>query len=209
MRENEVLILQKQLTTKQKDRIKGLCVIRELLHEVINVQLEGCTDAKLSKCQEELTMAYDSYVMKYGYINDKDSKRAFGDDVEYTLLCALEDSVDGKFVKAKIFTEHTIYPNIVHEHAESAIEALNITIADYGYVNFENILSLYDKPFDTVRNELKGEIFLNPDKANDNYPLQGYETKEEYLSGDVRKKLSSANVSLLKDKRYQENVDAL
>lgn len=209
MRENEVLILQKQLTTKQKDRIKGLCVIRELLHEVINVQLEGCTDAKLSKCQEELTKAYDSYVMKYGYINDKDSKRAFGDDVEYTLLCALEDSVDGKFVKAKIFTEHTIYPNIVHEHAESAIEALNITIADYGYVNFENILSLYDKPFDTVRNELKGEIFLNPDKANDNYPLQGYETKEEYLSGDVRKKLSSANVSLLKDKRYQENVDAL
>ena len=209
MRENEVLILQKQLTTKQKDRIKGLCVIRELLHEVINIQLEGCTDAKLSKCQEELTKAYDSYVMKYGYINDKDSKRAFGDDVEYTLLCALEDSVDGKFVKAKIFTEHTIYPNIVHEHAESAIEALNITIADYGYVNFENILSLYDKPFDTVRNELKGEIFLNPDKANDNYPLQGYETKEEYLSGDVRKKLSSANVSLLKDKRYQENVDAL
>lgn len=209
MRENENLILQKHLTNKQKERIKGLCLIRDLLHNVINVQLEGCTEAGLAECQSKLNQAYDAYVMQYGYINDKDSKRAFGEDVEYTLLCALEDSVDGKFVKAKIFTEHTIYPNIVHDHAETAIEALNITIADYGYVNFDNILSLYEKPFDVVRDELRGEIFLNPDKASDEHQMQGYETKEEYLSGDVRKKLSAANVAVLTDTRYQENIDAL
>lgn len=209
MRENSVLVLQKQLNNKQKERIKALCAIREILHEVINVQLDGCTDARLCECQSRLNELYDAYVLEHGYINDKETKRAFCDDVEYTLLCALEDTVDGTYVKAKIFTEHTIYPNIVHDKAETALEALNITVADYGYVNFENILSLYGKTFGEVCSELQGEIFLNPDKADPNNPLRGYETREEYLSGDVRKKLAAANVALLTDRRYQENVEAL
>lgn len=208
MCENGMLVL-KNMNNIQTERIKGLCSIRDVLHRVIDLQLQGCTEAQLTGEQSELNAVYDKYVSKYGYINSRDNERAFGDDVEYTLLCALEDSVDGIFVKAKIFTEPVIYPNIVHDHADTAIEALNITVADYGYVNFSNILSLYDKPFQEVCEELKGEIYLNPEKADDNDPLLGYETKEEYLSGDVRVKLSAAKIALLSDERYQENIDAL
>lgn len=209
MRENSRLIAQNHLNSKQKERIIGLCEIRSILHELIDMQLEGCNPIQLSDCQKRLTVAYDNFVRDYGYINDKNNKNAFWDDVEYTLLCALEDSVDGKFVKAKIFTEQTIYPKVVHDKAETAIEALNITVADYGYVNMSNVLRLYGKSLDDTLLELKGEVFLNPDKADKDNPLIGYETKEEYLSGNVRKKLSSARVALLRDEKYSENITAL
>ncbi len=208
MKEGNELVL-KELTGKNKERIVKLCEIRQILHELINIQLEGCTPAQLSECQERLNKAYDSFVTDYGFINDRQNKNAFADDVEYPLLCSLEDSVEGKFVKAKIFTEQTINPRIVHDHAESALEALNITVADYGYVNFDNILRLYPHDFTEVLEELKGEVYLNPLKALSTDIYKGYETKEEYLSGDVRKKLSEANVAMLSDDRYKENVEAL
>lgn len=200
MRENSRLILQSQLNGKQIERIKGLCEIRDILHELIDIQMNSCSDSQLSECQNRLNLAYDRYVKANGSINGNESKRAFCDDVEYTLLCALEDSVEGKFVKAKIFTERTIYPNIVHNHAESALEALNITVADYGYVNLENIQRLYNKELSEIKKELRGEIFLNPEKVDKDNPYVGYETKEEYLSGDVRKKLAA--VSLVRSTQF-------
>ncbi len=208
MKEGNELVL-KEFAGKNKERVVKLCEIRQILHELINIQMEGCTPAQLSECQSRLNTAYDAFVDSYGYINDRQNKNAFADDVEYPLLCSLEDSVEGKLIKAKIFTEQTINPRIVHDHAESALEALNITVADYGYVNFENILRLYTHDFTEVLDELKGEIYLNPVKAVSTDEYKGYETKEEYLSGDVRKKLSEANIAVLHDDRYRENVDAL
>ena len=209
MRENSKLILQTGLNSKQRERIVGLCEIRCILHELINMQLDGCNVNQLQECQKRLNTAYDKYVAEYGYINDRNNKNAFSDDVEYTLLCALEDSVDGKFVKAKIFSEQTIYPTVVKDKADTAIEALNITVADYGYVNMANILRLYGKSLDETLEELKGEVFLNPDLADANNELLGYETREEYLSGDVRKKLAGAKLAALKDSRYEINVSSL
>lgn len=209
MRENSRLILQSGLNSKQKERIVGLCEIRCILHELIDMQLEGCNINQLHECQNRLNAAYDKFVAEFGYINDRNNKNAFCDDVEYTLLCALEDSVKGKFVKAKIFTEQTIYPIVAKGKADTAMEALNITVADYGYVNMENILRLYGKSLEETLEELKGEVFLNPDFADVNNELIGYETREEYLSGDVRKKLAGARLAALNDERYAENVAAL
>lgn len=218
MREdNELVSKENTLNEKQKDRVKMLCGIRTILHELIDIQLAGCSDSQLSECQNRLSKSYDAYVNKHGYINDNIAKQAFSDDVEYTLLCALEDPVRDsgndteakKYVKAKIFTEQTIYPNKARESADNAIEALNITVADYGYVNFENIMALYPHSFEDILDELNGEIYLNPDKADESDIYAGYETKEEYLSGDVRKKLASANVAALTDERYRENIAAL
>lgn len=209
MRENSRLILQSGLNSKQKERIVGLCEIRCILHELIDMQLEGCNINQLHECQNRLNTVYDKFVAEFGYINDRNNKNAFSDDVEYTLLCALEDSVKGKFVKAKIFTEQTIYPTVAKDKADTAIEALNITVADYGYVNMENVLRLYGKSLEETLEELKGEVFLNPDIADKNDELIGYETREEYLSGDVRKKLAGARLAILKDARYEINVAAL
>ena len=209
MRENSRFVLQKQFSSKQTDIAKALCDIRNILHELINAQLEGKSEGEIKGFQEALNSKYDSLVAKYGYINDKTCKNVFADDVEYTLLCALENLVDDHYEKALIFTEQTIHPNIKKTSAESALEALNLTIADYGYVNFDNILRLYPVSFEVALDELKGEIYLNPNKADSNDPKKGYETKEEYLSGNVREKLAAAENASAKDDRYNVNVEAL
>lgn len=209
MRENSRLIAQNNLNKKQKARITKLCAIREVMHDLIDMQMEGCTEDELKNCQIVLNGLYDEYVKEHGFINGKETKRAFCDDVEYTLLCALEDAVEDTYVKAKIFSQQTIYPRIAKENTDSAIEALNITVADYGYVNFKNILRLYKKDFEEVLSELGDEVYLNPDKADEKDPYIGYETKEEYLSGDVRKKIAIAKAAALTDEKYQRNVEAL
>lgn len=209
MRENSQMILQKHFSDKQKDLVVSLCKMRDSLHNVINIQLSGGSDSDLKNAQRELNELYDVFVAKYGYINDREVKRAFCDDVEYPLLCALENMVDEHYEKAKIFSEQTIHPHIERDSADTAIEALNITVADYGYVNIENVLALYPVPFEQLLEELRGEIYLNPDKADPNNAYAGYETKEEYLSGDVRAKIAAANIAVMDNERFQENITAL
>lgn len=209
MRENSKMYLQDGRSEKQRKIIHALCNIRISLHSIIDMQIKGCSDADLKDAQIILNRLYDHFVSEYGHINDKDVKNAFCDDVEYPLLCALEDVKDGKYVKAKIFTEQTIFPSVKKESVDTALEALNITVADYGYVNIENMLRLYPVSFETLLNELHGEIYLNPDKADPSDEYEGYETREEYLSGDVRKKIASAKLAVITDARYQENINAL
>lgn len=209
MRENSRMYLKDKLPETHKKRIIQLCSIREVLHKLIDMQMDGCDVSEIRAVQEELTTLYDTYVGEFGFINSKETKRVFCDDVEYTLLCALEDSHENTYVKAKIFTQQTIYPRLEKTTADTAVEALNITVADYGYVNVENILRLYDRSFDTILDELGTEVFLNPERADVNDPYAGYETREEYLSGDVRKKLAAARIAVLNDSRYSVNVDAL
>ena len=209
MRENSKMYLQDGRSEKQRKIIHALCNIRISLHSIIDMQIKGCSDADLKDAQIILNRLYDHFVSEYGHINDKDVKNAFCDDVEYPLLCALEDVKDGKYVKAKIFTEQTIFPSVKKESVDTALEALNITVADYGYVNIENMLRLYPVSFETLLNELHGEIYLNPDKADPSDEYEGYETREEYLSGDVRKKIASAKLAVITDARYHENINAL
>lgn len=209
MRENSDMVLQENMSQKQKKMVTELCKIRSVLHEVINIQLSEGGDNELKDAQRDLNRLYDDFVGKYGYINDKDAKRAFCDDVEYPLLCALEEKTDDQYVKAKIFTERTIHPQKKLESVGNALEALNITMADYGYVNMENILRLYPTSFDNLLEELKDEIYLDPSKSDENNMYIGYVIKEEYLSGDVRAKLSAAKVAATKDKRFEKNIAAL
>ena len=209
MRENSEMILKENVPQKQKKMIMALCDIRTVLHHVIDIQLSEGGDNELKETQKELNRLYDDFIGKYGYINGKDAKRAFCDDVEYPLLCALEEKKDDEYIKAKIFSERTIHPQKKKETAENALEALNITMADYGYVNMENILRLYPVSFENLLEELKDEVYLNPNKADPNNLYIGYEIKEEYLSGDVRAKLSAAKLAVTTDKRFEKNIVAL
>lgn len=209
MRENSRFVLQNHFSVKQSELVKSLCSIRNILHDLIDAQLEGKSEGEIKNYQDLLNQAYDDFVSKYGYINGKEAKRAFADDVEYTLLCALENLVDEHYEKAKIFSEQTIHPNIKKSSADTALEALNITVADFGYVNFDNILRLYPVEFETVLDELKGEIYLNPNKVDSADRTKGYETREEYLSGNIREKLRDAQNAVRNDDRFVENVNAL
>lgn len=209
MRENSRMYLKDKLPELHKKKITQLCGIREVLHELIDMQMDGCREDELKECQERMSRLYDAYVAEHGFINSKETKRVFCDDVEYTLLCALEDAEENTYVKAKIFTQQTIYPHVEHDSADSAVEALNITVADYGYVNMENVVRIYKHTLEDVLAELGTEVYLNPERADAENPYKGYETKEEYLSGDVRKKLAAARLAEWTDKKYSVNVESL
>lgn len=208
-RENSIMKIPEKFNEKQCKAAYHLCEIREEMHRIIDMQLDGCDDISLNIEQVKLNEMYDAYVIKYGYISDAFSNNIFSDDVEYPLLCALELKEDDKYLKAKIFTQRTIRPNTTIESVDTALEALNISIGECGYVNIEKMLSLYNVDFDMLLDELKGEIYLNPDKVDNDNPYIGYETKDEYLSGNVRVKLSKAKLAALHDPAFNENIDAL
>lgn len=211
-KENSVMILQDDKSDTVKKKIVALCGIRDAMHEVMNIQVEGCTEDELAPLQARLNSLYDDFVSKYGYINSAGVKRIFEDDVEYTLLSALEESTneEGVYKKAAIFTRQTIYPVIVHDHADSALEALNIVVADCGYCDMHKVVDLYGKDLDATVDELGTEIFRDPDYVNiDDDPYKGFVTKEEYLSGNVRQKLASAELAAETDDSYKKNVSAL
>lgn len=209
MRENSRFVLQAGVKGKTKERIVRLCAIREELHNLINAELTDSAESVINASRVKLNTLYDAFAGSYGRINDKENKRAFGDDVEYTLLCALETVEDDAIKKADIFTKRTIYPKIEKERVDTALEALNISVANDGYVNIEHMLKLYPVSFDEMIDELKGQIFLNPEKADKNNPYQGYETAEEYLSGNVRQKLAAAKHAVIGNEAYNYNISSL
>ena len=192
-------------------RIKGMHEIREALKELISIQREGCTKEELKEHQKQLGDVYDSYVEKYGYINDRNNENAFRDDIEYSLLCSLEDEDSkGNFTKAKIFTEQTINPKRVIDHVETGMEALNISINEYGSVNIPYMMQLCSKSFEEITEELQGDIYLNPAKVKEDNIYAGWETAEEYLSGNVREKLAIAKAyAETEPEKYSVNVDSL
>jgi N12 class adenine-specific DNA methylase len=223
---------------KLMDRIKGLNYIRECVRKLIDVQLDGCTDEALKAAQKKLNESYDAYVKKNGFITSKANASAFRDDADYPLLCSLEVvDEDGKVSKADIFTKQTIRARQKIDYVETAVEALNISINEFNAVNLPYMLTIYtpdisdsladlkDKAGEEVAlsesatreqqrekmiEELKGVIFLNPDRYNENDRNAGWETADEYLSGNVRDKLHLAQAyASEKPELFGTNVEAL
>lgn len=206
-------------------RIKGLHEIRECTRNLIDIQSEGCSEEELKKAQDKLNDVYDRFVAKHGYITDKGNAQAFKDDSDYPLLCSLEVvDEDGKVSKADMFTKQTIRPRNMRMEVETAVEALHISINEFGEVNIPFMLSLYKPDLTDIKKEiadetglsddevefsegaekglarqelikeLKGIIFLNPAKYDEENENMGWETADEYLSGNVRDKLRIAKI---------------
>ena len=213
-RQNSQMYL-KEYPRTTEDRIKGLDEIRKLTRNLIDIQTKGCSEEELKNCQEILNDKYDEFVNKYGAITLKANDRAFRDDADYPLLCSLENvDEDGEVTKADMFYKQTIKPEVTIDRVETAVEALNISISEYGEVNIPFMLSIYTPDingYDKDKNnnfsdenrsddaerqklieELRGLIFLNPSRYNENNMDEGWETAEEYLSGNVRSKLTLA-----------------
>lgn len=197
------------VNAKTEARLIGLCNIKTIFRELIELQLNDCSETELQIGQKALNEAYDAFVKEYGTITSEANKKALSGDVDGPLLASLEDEVDKKIVKAKIFTQRTIHPNIRRESADNALEAFNITMNEMGYVSINRMLELYPVDFETLKGELAGQIYLNPVNASDENPYEGYESAEEYLSGNVREKLRVAKQYAETDARYFENVAAL
>lgn len=218
-RQNSQMYL-KEYSKTAEERIKGLDEIRKITRYIIDIQTEGCSEQELKESQKVLNEKYDMFVKKYGGITSKGNDRAFRDDADYPLLCSLENvDEEGKVTKADMFYKQTIKPDIRPENVVTAIEALNISINEFGSVNIPFMLSIYEPDISkkikeleeqagervtlseqaraevkgaAICEELSGIIFLNPVLYNEEDLSAGWETADEYLSGNVRRKLQEA-----------------
>ncbi|MGN1187899.1 MAG: DEAD/DEAH box helicase family protein, partial [Lachnospiraceae bacterium] len=214
-RENSQMIKQ-EVSDNVKERIKALDEIRNTMRELIDIQMEGCSEEELVAKQSELNKKYDSMVERYGYITGRGNSQAFRDDSDYPLICSLEEiDEEGVVTKADMFTKQTIKAKPVVENVETAVEALNLSVNEFGGVNIPYMLSIYEPPIDvvdkraTLLKELEGLIYLNPENYNENNKDAGWETADEYLSGNVREKLRVAKAISQTNPDFGINVEAL
>ena len=209
-RENSIM-RHLDLNEKAKERVVGMVELRGIVNELIEYQLEDFPDEMISQKQEKLNTAYDAFTAKHGLINHRANAQAFAEDSSYYLLCSLENvDEDGKLKsKADMFTKRTIKPERRVTSVDTPSEALAISIGERGKVDLPFMAQLLGTPeeYDTIMTELQGVIFKDP-MGPDTLEV-GWQTADEYLSGDVRSKLRIAEMATKQDASYRINVEAL
>ena len=191
-------------------RIRGMVSILATTRELIQAQLDDLPDEAVAQLQRRLNHEYDAFTEKYGRLNSRANALAFRDDSGYSLLCSLENFDDEHNFKSKsdMFTKKTIRPNRVIDHVETASEALMLSVQEHTSVDLHYMEQLTGKTRDKLLQDLTGVVFRVPGETTAaGEPL--YQTAEEYLSGDVRKKLAVAEIFAKQDPSYQVNADSL
>ena len=209
-RENSRMV-RPDLNATAEARVKGLVGLRECVQQLIDLQMDAATsDSAIQDKQAELNRLYDSFSAKYGLINDRANRLAFADDSSYYLLCALEViDEDGRLErKADMFTKRTIKPHKAVDTVDTASEALAVSISEKACVDMAYMSELTGKTGDELAAELQGVIFRVPGQLEkDGTPH--YVTADEYLSGNVRRKLRQAQRAAQQDPSFAVNVEAL
>ena len=210
-RENSIMT-QIELSDNAKGRVSGMVELRQIVNELIQQQLNDFPDEDIKASQAKLNAAYDAFTAKYGLINDKKNARLFDDDSSYYLLCSLENLDENKNLKSKadMFTKRTIRPERVVTSVDTPSEALAVSIGEHGKVDLPYMAELLGTPgnYERITTELSGVIFKDPAADADN-PEAGWQTADEYLSGNVRDKLRMAQLAAESHPEFKVNVDAL
>ena len=189
-----------------ENRIKGLIQIRDCVRKLIEYQTEDYPEEMIRTEQENLNRLYDVYTAKYGLINSRGNYLAFASDESYFLLCSLEVLDDeGNFKrKADMFTKRTIKPHREITSVETASEALALSIGEKARVDLPYMEQLTGKTQAELVQDLQGIIFKVP-----NCEPVSYVAADEYLSGNVRNKLTVAELAAKNDPELAVNVEAL
>lgn len=189
-----------------ENRIKGLIQIRDCVRKLIEYQTEDYPEEMIRTEQENLNRLYDAYTAKYGLINSRGNYLAFASDESYFLLCSLEVLDDeGNFKrKADMFTKRTIKPHREVTSVETASEALALSIGEKARVDLPYMEQLTGKTQTELVQDLQGVIFKVP-----NCKPVSYVAADEYLSGNVRNKLTVAELAAKNDPELAVNVEAL
>ena len=189
-----------------ENRIKGLIQIRDCVRKLIEYQTEDYPEEMIRTEQENLNRLYDAYTAKYGLINSRGNYLAFASDESYFLLCSLEVLDDeGNFKrKADMFTKRTIKPHREVTSVETASEALALSIGEKARVDLPYMEQLTGKTQAELVQDLQGVIFKVP-----NCKPISYVAADEYLSGNVRNKLTVAELAAKNAPELAVNVEAL
>ncbi|MGN0545960.1 MAG: SNF2-related protein [Acutalibacteraceae bacterium] len=218
-RQNSIMV-KSEVNATAKERIKGMVGLRDCVNALIDLQMdELTTDIEISEKQAELNALYDSFIKKFGLINDKANKNAFADDSSYYLLCSLEILDEEKKLKRKadMFTKRTIKQHSSVTKVDTAVEALAVSIGERASVDIGYMASLMGDgtTVQKVVEDLQGIIFKDPRTGpfdlenNPDRSLIGWQPADEYLSGNVREKLDYAEHAAVSSSFFSPNVEAL
>ncbi|RJV94648.1 DNA methylase [Faecalibacterium sp. AM43-5AT] len=193
-----------ELPAVTAERVLGMIALRETTRKLLDCQLHDGSDAEVQLLQNELKRQYTAFKAQYGLINSTANKRAFRQDSSYCLLASLEILDEEKNLKrlADIFTKRTIRKPEPVTSVDTPSEALALSIGEKAKVDIPFMVQLCGKPEQEITDELAGAIFRNP-------VTQQWETSDEYLSGNVREKLATAETFAANHAEYQINVDYL
>ena len=194
-----------------ENRIKGMISIRDSTRKLIELQTDDYPEEDILAEQKNLNELYDKFTAKYGLINSRANKSAFGEDASYHLISALEILGENGALerKADMFTKRTIKPHIPITEVDTPSEALAVSMGERAKIDIEYMSSLCHKSEKEIYDELQGVIFLNPEYNADNPTAQKYLMADEYLSGNVRAKLRFAKAIAKTQPEYQINVESL
>lgn len=193
-----------ELPAVTAERVLGMIALRETTRKLLDCQLHDGSDAEVQLLQNELKQQYTAFKAQYGLINSTANKRAFRQDSSYCLLASLEILDEEKNLKrlADVFTKRTIRKPEPVTSVDTPSEALALSIGEKAKVDVPFMMQLCGKPEQEITDELAGAIFRNP-------VTQQWETSDEYLSGNVREKLATAETFAANHAEYQINVDYL
>ena len=198
-----------EVSKTAESRIRGMIGLRDCVRTLLEYQTEDYPDGMIRQQQAKLNDLYDCFTHDYGLINSRGNAIAFDQDSSYFLLCSLEvlDEEGGLKRKADLFTKRTIRSHRPAERVDTAVEALALSIGEKARVDMVYMGQLTGKDENTLFADLQGVIFLNPD-----YGEKGgekYLPADEYLSGNVRRKLAEVREKAESEPQYQPNVEAL
>ncbi len=192
------------LPAETRVRIRRLIRVRDALRECLRSQLDGSDEATIVAAREKLNQTYDSFSSRFGPISARTNTRAFDGDPDLPLLLSLEvyDEETKRATKTAIFRERTIQYQKPIESVATPQEALIVSLNEKARVDLEHMSALLCRSAEEFLPELRGAIFLNPQTTE-------WETEDQYLSGNVREKLETAEAAAITDPRFKENVEAL
>lgn len=193
--------------SKDFKTVKAFIELRDTTRELLAAQEQDQPDSQIQKLQEKINTQYDTFQQKYGLLHSRHNKSLLSDDVSYNLVATLEKKYDlskGTAEKSDIFTKRTIKPPKAVEHVDTAMEALTLSMAEKAHVDIGYMQLLTGESKDELLQDLQGELFLVPFAGEDTY-----QTKAEYLSGDIYQKFALAEEAAKTDNRFEMNVQAL
>ena len=192
-----------------ESRIRGMIGLRDCVRKLLEYQTEDYPESMIRQQQGELNDLYDRFTHDYGLINSRGNAIAFDQDSSYFLLCSLEvlDEEGGLKRKADLFTKRTVRSHRPAERVDTAVEALALSIGEKARVDMVYMGQLTGKDEDSLFADLQGVVFLNPDYGEKDG--EKYLSADEYLSGNVRRKLAEVRTKAESEPQYLSNVEAL
>lgn len=202
--------------TKQ-EAVRDYVELKSALDNLIRYQLENTTDEGIETFIRALNTAYDTFVGKYGYLNDNLGISFIkNNDSEFASVAALEDVTltdkDDKngrpikrYEKTEIFRSRQIAGP--REYKVSNLrDGIQVSLYKSGTVDVDFIAESLGMDKETTRHQLlnEGLVYEDPD---------GGELVVSYLyqSGDIRQKIKIAEEALSRDggERFESNLKAL